>query len=285
MAGIYVNIDGRPVEMDEDDYRDYMMSETSPYSQDTENRVYEKQLGILEGLLNSDVSPTARTPMKDALDNASTYLDKNAFRLAKRDAEYDEMVKDYLSNKAPELSSVSPMQKSDWENEDYLNDVNFNILRGTFKPGVRRFANNAMDFLGDMADFAFGKENENYDGGEDFFDNVPELAYLIPGAGQMLSLADDINNVYTGKRRPGALSIMYGAGGLKTVPRMVRTAKRYGNSFLKGVANGRARRAADEAVKRLPGERYVEPPKYQLFDKDGKLLLQNNDKIFRRKWY
>lgn len=260
MSKTYVNIDGRSVGLDEDDYADY--------------------LDYMSG--NGNRSWGAYVDDGDVLD-VGRYLDMNDIRNSVREGKRRKRDAFYSRYDYPELSAVSSVQRSDWDDEDYQDEVELKNLIGSIRPGVRKAIGKAVEFAGKFYDPLFGKENEDYNGGEDVFDEIPTAAYVAapfinPALGIGLYGASVINDVYKGKKTPGILDAAIvgglGKGVVKGAGRLAKGVRSGSKAFADSYKAARAARKA-EMARTLPGEKYVQPPKYRLFDRDGNEIMSN----------
>lgn len=268
MAEIYTNIGGKPVILDEDEYADYL-----DFSYGNRGRV-----------LGRDYDDS-----KDVLD-VERYLDREGVASALEDRKRERRNALQSMYDYPELSSVSSVQQSDWDDDDHRYEVELKNLIGSVRPGVRKAIGKAGEILGRLEEPLLGKENEDYRGEKDFFDKIPTAAYIAapfinPALGIGLYGASVMNDVYKGKRTPGMLDLLIAGQAAKGAVRGVGNAARAINSgtkaFSKSYKAAKAARAAENA-RTLPGTTYVKPPKYTLYDIDGTPISTNEGKWYSR---
>ncbi len=212
-----------------------------------------------------------------------------------------------------------------WNVEDFIKDVKRfapqNIFRTAIQnnPVLTAVKDGATD-LETYANFLFPNSYRKFKGGEDYdagdvaldIGEMLPFVWGIPATYDIVS--EDLNSEDGSGINPYTLAKVGFMFAAPFAPKIYKAVKPYVNGAWKKTAerinsaaermNGRditerairmmpgmenPRRSTDVAVPRNVQKTYGTkpsvPPKYQLFDKDGKLLLQNKDKIFRRKWY
>lgn len=266
---VYTNVGGRPVVLSQGEYADL--------------------IDFMGGNINR--SWGAYEDNGDALD-VDRYIDMEGVKQAVDDKEKSDWQSLLSRYDYPEISAVSPVQRSDWDDEDYGYEVEMKNLIGSVRPGVRKAVGKAVDFVGKFYDPLFGKENEDYNGGEDVFDEIPTVAYVAapfinPALGIGLYGSSVINDVYKGKRTPGILDAAIvgglGKGVVKGAGRFAKGMYNGSKAFAKSYKAARDARAA-EMARTLPGTKYVQPPKYRLFDREGNEILSNEGKWYNNRW-
>lgn len=278
----YVEVDGKYVPMTDDEFRDYNMRMTSPYSMDTYDRVTD---GYDDAAMYADYvdyldEMEEERKFQERLNDPTGGL---SWRATPEDQTFDyerthpRAVGQPMRSSEPLMmeSDISPLSRS------------FSDMITGIAPGEKS-APAPYDVAGWMEYDPYVEPEEE----SSILDHVVNMSeYLIPVYGQGKILKDYVDEFNNGGVPSLASLLLFDVPFMKSLPKqmkdvrnLTKTIGRYGKAFGEGYKRGKARRASYDSVKKIGGPKTQKQSKYTVYDKDGNEILRGDNGLFRVKW-